>query len=294
MAQTLPRVGFVGLGAMGGPMSASLARAGYAVTGLDLAAERLRAAAAHGVRPARSLAELVAQSEVICTSLPSSAAFVALAETDLLPRVQPGQVVVDFGTVTPPETRRLAAVFAARGVDLVDAPVSGGPAGAQQARLYVFAGGAADAVARVQPLLETVGGPDRLTYCGPAGSGQIVKGVNQLMMGLVDAAYLEALAFGVNAGVPAEVIAAAIGDEGRWRKDFSATAQRVVRGEGERVGVKFRELPYFLREAQEQGFPLPLTATLAAFCAAGPRVVVDDSRPAPSFWRQLTRRGEAE
>jgi hypothetical protein len=87
--------------------------------------------------------------------------------------------------------------------------------------------------------------------------------------------------------VDAEVIAQAIGDTGRWRKDFNAVATRVAQGLGEQVGVKFRELPYFLREADEQGFKLPLTETLYAFCDAGERVVIDDNRPAPSFWRQL-------
>ena len=140
----------------------------------------------------------------------------------------------------------------------------------------------------VRPLLETVGGPERLTYCGPAGSGQVVKGVNQLMMGIVNAAYLEAIAFGVNEGVDAGVIRQAIGNEGRWRVDFNATAAQIEAGNGVNVGVKFRELPYFLQAASEAGYDLPITAAVRAYCDQGERVAVDDHREAPSYWHELT------
>ena len=288
MSATLPYIGFIGLGAMGGPMVANLCRAGYPVYVYDLDATRTAAGISEGAQAAASIGELVPNVDAILTSLPSSHAFVHVAETELLPLVRPGQAVIDLGTVTPPETRRLAARFAAKGMTLIDSPVSGGPGGAQNARLYMFGGGEEEAVQQWRPVLESIGGADLFTYCGPAGSGQVVKGVNQLMMGLVDAAYLEAIAFGVNAGVDIETILQAIGNQGRWRKDFNQTAARIRQSEGERVGVKFRELPYFLHAADDQGFPLPLTAVLRAFCAAGPRTVIDDHRAAPSFWRQLT------
>ncbi|MEZ4662898.1 MAG: NAD(P)-dependent oxidoreductase [Caldilineaceae bacterium] len=286
--ESLPTVGFIGLGAMGQPMALSLMAAGYPLVAFDLSAERLDGLVDAGAAAALSVENLVGRVNVIATSLPSSSAFVEVAEQRILPNVQPGQIVIDFGTVTPPETRRLAACFAQKAAALIDAPVSGGPVGAQNADLYMFVGGAPDIVTQVRPILETVGGVAKLTYCGPAGCGQVVKGVNQLMMGLVDAAYLEAIAFGVNAGVDINVIAQAIGHEGRWRKDFSAIAQRIAQGNGANVGVKFRELPYFLLEADEADFPLPLTKTLYDFCDKGDRVVIDDNRPAPSFWLELT------
>ncbi len=92
----------------------------------------------------------------------------------------------------------------------------------------------------------------------------------------------------MNAGVDAQTIERAIGCRGRWRQDFNWVAREVAAGSGQNVGVKFRELPYFLREAVERGFPLPLTERLFQFCDRGPRVVVDDNRDAPSFWRELT------
>jgi len=286
-----PPLGFLGLGAMGGPMVRSLLRAGYAVHAFDLAPERLAAVVAAGAVGEGSAAAVVAAAEVVLTSLPSSDAFVRLADGTLLPAIRPGQLVVDLGTTTPPETRRLAAAFAAKGAALLDVPVSGGPGGAERADLYLFAGGDEASFRRARPILEAIGGGERLIWCGPSGAGQVVKGVNQLMMGLGNAAYLEALAFGVRAGVDAAVIDRAIGQEGRWRADFHAVAERAARGEGEQVGVKFRELPYFLNEARQRGFALPLTETLLAFCDAGERIVVDDKRPAPSFWHELLTRG---
>lgn len=290
----VPTVGFIGLGAMGGPMARNLLASGYPLIGHDLNSEPMAVVAASGGAAAGSVADVVAQSAIIATSLPSSQAWVTLAENELLPRVRSGQVVIDFGTVTPPETRRLAALFADKGVALVDAPVSGGPGGAQRADLYCFVGGDPVVVGQMMPLLRAVAGGEKITYCGPACCGQVVKGVNQLMMGLADAAYLEALSFGVNSGVDIGILEQALGNSGRWRADLNRTAQRIAAGEGENVGVKFRELPYFLRAATEAGFALPLTERLYGLCDAGERVVIDDNRPAPSFWRELTGKGTAQ
>lgn len=113
---------------------------------------------------------------------------------------------------------------------------------------------------------------------------------HQLMMGLVDAAYLEAISFGVNSGVDIGVIQQAIGNEGRWRVDFHSTAQRIADGKGNNVGVKFRELPYFLQAATASGFPLPIAQAVYATCDRGERVVIDDHRDAPSYWHELTQR----
>jgi 3-hydroxyisobutyrate dehydrogenase-like beta-hydroxyacid dehydrogenase len=115
----------------------------------------------------------------------------------------------------------------------------------------------------------------------------VVKGVNQLMMGLMAAAALEAVAFGVRGGVDAATVRDAIGDSGAMREYFNRIAARVAEGQGENVGVKFRELPYFLNEAVVDGFQLPLTQILYGYCNQGERVVIDDHRPAPSFWHEL-------
>lgn len=289
MTEQQPTIGFIGLGAMGGPMVRNLVAAGYPVSGFDLDQARLAAAVNAGAQAADMIAGLVAEVDIVMTSLPSSHAFIAVAENELLPHMRPGQTLIDFGTTSIPRTRQLAQAFAANEVDFIDAPVSGGPGGVEQRQLYLFLGGEKAVVDRHMDLFIAIGGPDRITHCGPVGAGQAVKGVNQLMMGLGNAAYLEALAFGVNAGVDAATIQQALGHTGRWRVDLHATAGQIVEGKGEEVGVKFRELPYFLEAAEALGFPLPLTDYLYQICDQGERVVIDDNRPAPSFWRELTQ-----
>ena len=286
-------LGFIGLGAMGGRMARHLLRAGYRVVAFDLDAERLTAAVSTGAAAAGGVTQVVQQSDVVLTSLPSSESFVRVAEAAFLPHARRGQVFIDLGTVTPPETRRLAAALAASGAALVDAPVSGGPSGAEHGTLLMFAGGDREAVERCRPILEALAGGGRITYCGPSGCGQVVKGVNQLAMGLGAAAYLEAVAFGVLAGVDPAVIGAAVGGESGWRAQVARTAERIASGTGDEIGVKFRELPYFLREAHEQGFTLPLAERLYAFCDRGERVVIDDHRPAPSYFHELMKRRAA-
>jgi 2-hydroxy-3-oxopropionate reductase len=290
--QTHSVIGFFGLGAMGAPMARNLVQAGYTVVGYDLNQRRVADAAAHEVMIGAGPADVVQNATWIVTSLPSSQAFVEVTEQILLPHARAGQIIIDVGTTTPSETRRLAAALAERGVVLVDAPVSGGPAGAASRQLYMFVGGDDEPIGRCQPVLDVLAGAGRITRCGPTSSGQIVKGVNQLAMGLSAAAFLEAVAFGVRAGVDAETIRVAVGSEtgdDHWRVLLARVAARAVHGEAEQVGVKFRELPYFLREAEAHGFALPLTDLLYRFCDAGERVVVDDNRPAPSFWHELMR-----
>ncbi|HRW04089.1 MAG TPA: NAD(P)-dependent oxidoreductase [Caldilineaceae bacterium] len=289
MTKQQPTIGFIGLGAMGGPMVRNLVAAGYPVSSFDLDQARLAAAVNAGAQAADTIAGLVAEVDIVMTSLPSSHTFIVVAERDLLPHVRSGQTIIDFGTTSLPKTRELAAAFATKGVDFIDAPVSGGPSGVEQHQLYLFLGGEKVVVDRHMDLFIAIGGPDRITHCGAVGAGQAVKGVNQLMMGLGNAAYLEALAFGVNAGVDAAVIKEALGNTGRWRADLHSTAGQIVDGKGETVGVKFRELPYFLAAAEALGFPLPLTEHLYNICDEGERVVIDDNRPAPSFWRELTQ-----
>jgi 3-hydroxyisobutyrate dehydrogenase-like beta-hydroxyacid dehydrogenase len=216
---------------------------------------------------------------------------VEVAEAQLIPNARAGQVFIDLGTTAPPEARRLAAEFAARDATLIEAPVSGGPHGADTGTLRIFVGGDEAIATRCRPILEVLGDPARIVYCGPSGAGQVVKGVNQLAMGLGDAAYLEAIAFGVCAGVdPSAILTAVGGDEG-WRGHFASIARRVADGEGVGLTVKFPELDYFLQEARDGRFGLPLTEALRAFCDAGERVTADNmGRPEPSFWHELTTR----
>ena len=294
--QERPILGFLGLGSMGGAMARNLLKAGYPLVAYDPKPERLAECVETGAIAGENERMVVEQSQFVLTSLRSSDVFVQVAESHLLPNARVGQVFIDLSTVTPPETRRIAAEFTAKGATLVDAPVSGGPGGAEHGTLRIFVGGEPSVVEQCRPILEVLGNPEHVVYCGPSGAGQIVKGVNQLAMGLGAAAYLESIAFGVLAGIETEAILKVVGGGGEhWREHFAAIACRVAQEEGESVVVKFPELPYFLREAQEQGFELPLTQVLYEFCNVAERQFRDNmNRPTVSFWHELMTRHTKE
>jgi 3-hydroxyisobutyrate dehydrogenase-like beta-hydroxyacid dehydrogenase len=284
-------VGFIGLGSMGGPMARNLLHAGYELRAYDTDGEKLRALTAEGAHPADSAADVARRCDVVLTSLPYSRTWVEVAEGELLPAAREGQVFIDLGTVAPPEMRRVAAAFAKRGAALLDVPVSGGPRGAAEGTLRMFAGGDEAVYARSRELLEALGDPRRIVYCGPTGAGQVVKAVNQLASGLTNAACLECLALAELCGVDLEAVDRAVGGEGGWRGLLSDVAGQVLAGRGEDVGVKHGQLAHYLSEADERGFDLPLTRALHGFCEDGERVTVEANRPSPSFWRELLRRG---
>jgi 3-hydroxyisobutyrate dehydrogenase-like beta-hydroxyacid dehydrogenase len=261
------------------------------VVGYDPSAARLAECEAAGLAPARSVAEVVTRSEVVLTSLRSSEVWVEVAEGELVPNARPGQVFIDMGTVAPPQTRRMAAMLAAKGAALVDAPVSGGPGGSEAGTLRIFVGGDAEVVQRVRLILEVLGDPEHIVYCGPSGAGQVVKGCNQLAMGLADAAYMEALSFGVRQGIDPLVIAQGVGGGEGWREHFAGLARRIAAGHADQCYVKYPELPYFLEEANDKRLPMPLMRALIAFSLGGTKSNRDNmGRPTVAFWRELMGR----
>lgn len=293
MPDTSPTIGFLGVGAMGGPMARNLQRAGHRVIAFDLRRPQLEACVAAGCSAVDSEAMVVAQAEIVLTSLPSSAVFLGVAEDHLLPNARRDQLFIDLGTTAPAQIRRLADAFAAKGAALVDAPVSGGPNGAERASLHVFVGGDPDAVERSLPVLHILGAPDHVVVCGPSGAGQLVKGVNQLAMGLGAAAALEALSYAVTAGIGPTAILQAVGGDEPWRKHFAGIARQVAEGRGENVFVKFPELPLFLDEAHAQDVCLPLTEALYAFCRKGDCRFRDNmNRVTVSFWHELVTQAQ--
>ena len=293
--QQLRRIGFIGLGNMGGRMAKNLHNAGYPLIGYDIDAAKCAALAATGATAAQDTAEVVKNSDVIMTSLRSSDIFCNVAEQHLIPNARGGHVFIDLGTTEVEKTRDIATAFAKRGATLIDAPVSGGPQGSETGTLRIFVGGDEGAVEKYLPILEVLGEPKYVVYCGPSGSGQIVKGVNQLAMGLGDAAFMEAMAFGVCAGVDPSAIREAVGMGDGWRGQFDRIAKRIIDGEGGTLVVKYPELPYFLAAAEAAGFEIPLSEALYEFCRKENYEMFDNmNRPSRSFWRTLTKDSEVE
>ncbi len=281
-------IGFAGLGVMGGGMAANLLKAGYAVTGYDLDEEAMDRFAKAGGGKAPSAGEVVKNNRMVLSSLTDSETSVKVAEEVFLPRAREGQVFIELGTVAPPEQRRLAAAFAEKGAALLDAPVTGGAGGAAAGTLRVFAAGAKETFESCRPVFEAIGDPRHVHYCGSAGSGQVVKAVNQLGMGLVNAALLEAISFGINAGLPAALLREAAGGESGWRRQLSELCDAVERGDAVHAGIKAIQYPYFLDEAESRNFQLPVTRALRDFLRDAPLVTSEANRPSPSFWKELT------
>jgi 3-hydroxyisobutyrate dehydrogenase-like beta-hydroxyacid dehydrogenase len=280
-------IGVIGAGAMGGAIANTLVRAFLDVQVFDIDRGKVDAAVAGGASAAPDAAALVRACDPVLVSLPKSEIFVDVAEKSLVPAARSGQTIIDLGTTTVEETRRLHGIFKGKGVAFLDAPVSGGRIGSAQGALFVFVGGDRDAAAKQWPLLSKIG-KARLTYCGPSGAGQVVKGVNQLAMGLVSAAYIESIAYGVRAGVDPMVLLAAVGDSSGFRQQFSQIASRIVSGEGDAMDNKYAEFKYFLAEADDVGFPAPMLRSLNEWMHRFAETGRDNmGRPFPPLWSSL-------
>lgn len=199
----LPRIGFVGLGVMGTPMSRHLADAGYDVTVFDVdrrAADAL-ASGRSDVRVAESPAGLGSRSDIVFTMLPDGNVVreVALGPDGLASGMAGGSLVVDTSSSQPWITLETAGALAAAGIAMVDAPVSGAQWGAESAELVFMAGGAEDDVARARPLFDVLG--RAAFHLGPLGSGHIMKSINNVVTAMTFQATLEGLVLGVAAGL---------------------------------------------------------------------------------------------
>ena len=189
-------------------MARHLVAAGYEVSGWARRTETVVEAAAAGITMTATLAEMAHDREVVITMLTASKDLieVAIGEGGLVAQMAAGSVLVDMSTVSPEASREVAAACSARAVAFLDAPVSGGSFGALQATLSIMVGGEAATLERVRPLLEVMGDPERIFHVGPVGAGEVVKLVNNMLVGTISAATLEALLVGARAGVPVQTL----------------------------------------------------------------------------------------
>ncbi|MFW5870453.1 MAG: NAD(P)-dependent oxidoreductase [Candidatus Sumerlaeota bacterium] len=280
------KIGFIGLGWMGSNFAKRLVEGGWSLEVFDIDAGRVDAL--DGAEGANCAEEIVGNCQVVLTSLPNSDVFEAVVRDQLIPNARREQLFVDLGTSRLEPTRGFAREMGERGASLLDAPVSGDP----RQPVYMFVGGERDAFERVRPVLETIADPAHLTLGGESGAGQVLKAVNQLAMGLVQAAWLETLSFATCQGVDADRVGEAVGGEGGWRRTLREVAGRIAAGEAEGMDLKFAELPYFLDAAKQAEMDLPLTEALYEYCKPGPRNWRDNmNRPYVSFWHMLERGG---
>ncbi|WP_230529947.1 3-hydroxyisobutyrate dehydrogenase [Microvirga roseola] len=177
----MTNIAFIGLGNMGGPMAANLVKAGHAVTGFDLSPASCDQARADGVTVAGSAAEAVKDAEVVVTMLPAGKHVLAVW-AEILPSLQKGALVIDCSTIDVESARRAHGLADERGLQSLDAPVSGGVGGAQGATLTFMAGGARNAFEQAKPILSKMG--RKVVHCGEAGAGQAAKICNNMILGI--------------------------------------------------------------------------------------------------------------
>ncbi len=289
------RVGFVGLGIMGKPMARNLLRAGYPLVVHNRSRLAVDELVAEGAVDGRSPQGVAEHSDVVITMLPDTPDVerVIFGPEGLVEGFRPGAVLVDMSTISPVATRAMAARLRERGVEMLDAPVSGGQQGAQEGTLSIMVGGDAQTLERVRPLLSVLG--KNIVHVGPIGAGQVCKACNQLVVGLGILAVSEALVLAQRSGVePGRVRQALLGGFAASRV-LEVHGQRMLEGNHEpgfRARLHHKDLRIALETGREAGVTLVATALahelLGALVARGEgerdhsalvRLVADLARP---------------
>jgi len=194
----MPNIGFIGLGNMGAPMAANLVKSGDSVVGFDVIAAARQESAQSGIEIAPNPKACVEKADVIVTMLPAGE-HVRSVWSEILPSAKRGALFIDCSTIDVTSARAAHALAAQHGVAALDAPVSGGVAGAKAATLTFMVGGSAEAFARGKPVLERMG--KRVVHCGDAGNGQAAKICNNMILGASMIAVSEAFVLGEKLGL---------------------------------------------------------------------------------------------
>jgi 2-hydroxy-3-oxopropionate reductase len=260
-------VGFIGLGVMGREMAVHLLRAGHEVRAHDTRPEAVEELAGQGAVVARSVAAAAEGAELVITMLPDTPQVeeVVLGPDGLLHNPPAGRLLVDMSTISPTATRRMAEELASAGIAMLDAPVSGGPAGAKAAKLSIMVGGPEEAVARARPVLEAMG--TTIVHVGDSGAGQTVKACNQLVCAMNIQAVCEALALGRAAGLDVAKLREVLlgGAAASWMLQNHAPLILAKDDRaGFRIDLQLKDLRLANELAFELGVPLPGTAQVTS------------------------------
>jgi 3-hydroxyisobutyrate dehydrogenase len=265
------RVGVVGTGIMGAPMARNLLRAGHAVTVHNRSPARVAPLVEAGATAATSPRETAARVDAVVTCVPDTpdVEAVVLGSDGILAGAAPGLLVIDTSTIAPAAARRLADRAAAAGVDLLDAPVSGGEQGAVAGTLSIMVGGRREAFERAAPIFDAIG--KRATYMGGPGQGQMTKLVNQVVGAATLTAVAEGIVLGAAAGLEPQALIDAIGGGAATSWMWTTLGPRMQRRDfapGFMVRLQQKDLRLASAAAGDLGAPLPLTAIVQQLFAA--------------------------
>jgi len=264
----MKNVGFIGLGNMGGPMAINLIKAGFSVSVFDLVPTSVERLTAAGAQAAATAADAVQNVDVVVSMLPASkhVESLYLGEAGLLSKIAPGTLIIDSSTIAPESTRKVADAANARGLSMIDAPVSGGVAGAQGGTLTFIVGGSDTALAQARPLLEAMG--KNIFHAGDAGAGQVAKICNNMLLSVLMSGTAEALQLGVNNGLDPSVLSDIMrkSSGGNWALEVynpypgvmeTAPASRDYEG-GFLVDLMIKDLGLAMASALDTGTATPM------------------------------------
>jgi 2-hydroxy-3-oxopropionate reductase len=267
----MTNLGFIGLGIMGSPMAVHLQSAGYHVSGYNKHADTTGPLVAAGGRKADSIADAVADAEIVAVMVPDSPDVqdVLLGEGGVFDSAKPGTLVIDFSSIRPDVTTDLAAIADERGFRLLDAPVSGGQAGAENAVLSIMVGGDPTDFESARPVFDVVG--KTIVHVGPSGAGQTVKAANQLIVGTHIQVLAEALvfleAYGVDTTAALDVLAGGLAGS----KVLDQKRQNMLTRSfepGFRIDLHHKDMGIVTSAAREAGVVLPVGAIVAQLMAS--------------------------
>ncbi len=261
----MAKIAFVGLGIMGKPMSKNLLKAGHSVVVFDVAPAPVADVVAAGGTAAKSSKEAASQADVIITMLPDGPEVEAavLGPGGILEGAAKGSTVVDMSSISPVVAQKVGAACAAKGVEFLDAPVSGGEPKAIEGTLAIMVGGDAKAFEKIEPILKNMGASVTLT--GPVGAGNVTKLANQIMVACNIAAMGEALTLATKAGLDPEVVFNAVKGGLAGSNVLNAKAPMVISRNfqpGFRIALHQKDLRNALLAAESMKVSLPLTGAV--------------------------------
>ena len=268
-------VAFIGLGIMGGPMAGHLVNAGFDVVGYNRSQPKIDELIAAGGKGANSIADAVREADVVAVMVPDSPDVreVLAGEGGVFENAKPGTLIIDFSSIRPDVTVELAEQAVAQGFRLIDAPVSGGEAGAINAALSIMVGGTAEDFADAQPILDVVG--KTVVHVGPNGSGQTVKAANQLIVAANIQVLAEAVIFLEAYGVDTAAALKVLGGGLAGSKVLDQKGQKMLDRSfdpGFRIELHHKDLGIVTSAAREAGVVIPVGALLGQLMASAKAV----------------------
>ncbi len=260
---TTMRLGYIGLGTMGGAMAENLIRAGYSLTVYNRTTSKAERLLDLGASLAESPAEVARKSELVFMNVSDTPDVleIVFGENGIVEGAHPGMILVDHSTIKPSASREIYQRMQAVGVCALDAPVSGGDIGAKNGTLTIMVGGDADALEKIMPVLEVVG--KKITHVGEAGAGQVAKAANQIMVAAQMVAEAELMLFAQKSGVDVAKVIEAIksGAAQCWTLDVKP--QRLLAGNrapGFKSSLQAKDLNIVMETAHDYEVILPSTA----------------------------------